>query len=1111
MAFLNSKRMYGVVAASAALLLGLALAVPIRAQVIGATLSGAVTDPSGAVLPGAKVAIRNTATGVTTSVTANAAGLYTAPNLIPGPYRVTVSAHGFQTVVHSGITLTVGAQQVLNVSLPVGAVTQTVQVTGQAPAVQLVTSSISADVNSTKIRQLPLNGRSWTDLAELQPGVAVITTQAPFNHGGNRGNRGFGSEIAISGERPQFNNYRLDGVSLNGYANGSPGAVLGGTLGVDAIQEFSVLTSNYSAEYGRTAGGVVNAITKSGTNQFHGDAYEFLRNDALDAANFFDNFGNSPKPPFRRNQFGVSAGGPIRKNKAFIFGDYEGIRQVENFSNTATMPTAAARAGNLCSNPAGAGSTPCTPTTVTVDPGAAKYLGLFAIPNGPSLGNGDIGEYFFPAPQIVSENFFTTRFDNRFSDKDSLDVTYMYDDSPFSSPDGANVQLIGDHSNRSFATLSETHIFSPSLVNTVRAGYNRDGVLNNGSISAINPLAAQKGLGTFPGTTPDEIQIGGITEMKGGLNQPSSYIYHWNSWQGYDDAFLMHGTHSIKFGGGVERIQLNMIALGNGSGSFKFGNLLDFLTNAPSSFASQLPGTLTPRGERQTRLGVYVQDDWRARPNLTLNLGLRYEITSVPTEVQNKLSNLIHITDATQHLGNPYFLNPTLHNFEPRIGFAWDPFHNGKTAIRGGWGLFDVLPLPYQNIDLILQSSPFFEQGTVPNPPAGSFYQSAAALLTASTLRQAFIQYNDPRQYVMEWNFDIQRTLTPSTTLTVAYVAGAGVHLPFRNSDFNNVLPKLTPAGFLWPNPSGSGTVMNPAFGQIDGTLFFANSNYNSVEVSLQKRMSHGLQAQGSFTWGKSMDDDSSTVQGDQFGNSIPGFWNWQHPSVTRAVSDYNQTDTLVLNANWEVPGLKSASGPVNWIANGWELGGIYTLNSGVPFTATFGTDADPLGELASHPQDYPDRLTGPGCNSLVNPGNPNSYMKVQCFSLPTAPSMAYWRANCDQTPGLYPGLNPTGPVPFPYCMNLAGNSGRNIMTGPSLSDLDFSLIKNNHITRISENFNVQFRLEVFNILNRPNFLPPLDNTDIFDSTGALLPTAGLIDATADSSRQIQFALKVIW
>src|SRR5229473_2761233 len=399
----------------------------IRAQVAGGTLSGTITDPTGRAVAQAQIVIKNLATGVERTVTTNTDGFYTAVNLLPGEYQVTISATGFNTEVKTGITMNVGAQQSFDLPLHVGTVSHTVQVTTEAPAVQLTSSEISATVNATTVRELPLNGRSWTDLAALQPGVDTIQTQPSFATGSDRGNRGFGQQLTISGARPQQNNYRLDGVSLNDYANGAPGSVLGGNLGVDAIQEFSVITSNYEADYGKTSGGVVNAVTRSGTNQIHGSAYEFLRNSKLDGKNYFDD-PTTPIPSFKRNQFGGTLGGPIVKDHAFFFVDFEGIRQSKGITTVATVPSAAARAGNLSSG------------TVTVDPSAAAYLPFWHLPdpNGPILANGDLGQYTFAGQQIVNENFLTTRVDHKFSNNDSLFGTYMYDKTPYSSPDGLN-------------------------------------------------------------------------------------------------------------------------------------------------------------------------------------------------------------------------------------------------------------------------------------------------------------------------------------------------------------------------------------------------------------------------------------------------------------------------------------------------------------------------------------------------------------------------------------------------------------------------------------------------------------------------------------------------
>jgi hypothetical protein len=1075
------------------LALALSMVAPLRvhAQVSGGTLSGTIADQSGASIPNGQVSIKNVATAITRSVTTDAAGFYTAPNLMPGTYEVTVSAPGFSTLLRTGIALTVGSQQVLNLTLQVGQMTQKVLVTGEAAQVQLSTSGIDAVVNSETVRELPLNGRSWTDLASLQPGVDAVHTQSDFTQGSNRGNRGFGAQLTISGARPQQNNYRLDGVSLNDYGNGAPGSVLGGNLGVDAIQEFSVLTTNYSAEYGKTAGGVVNAITRSGNNEFHGAVYEFLRNDVLDARNFFDPPGSIP--PFRRNQFGGNAGGPIRKNQTFIFGDYEGLRQSKGHAYTDTVPSEAARTGHLSTG------------AVTVDPTAAKFLGLYPLPNAGLLSGGDIGIFEFAAQQVVNQNFVTTRLDQKISERDSLFGTYLYDDANYQSPDALRVTLLGSETKRQIAVLEENHVFSSALVNTARFGYNRTAVHNNSIQSAINPLAEDKSLGAIPGQNAPRTDITTITELLGGVGATTHTNYFWNSFQGYDDAFLTRGTHSLKFGVAVERMDLNMLANTNPAGRFVFSSLKNFLTNKTSRFQGNL-SSATPRNMRQTLFGAYIQDDWRALPNLTLNLGLRYEMTTVPTEVHGKLSNLINYTDATAHLGDPLFLNPTLRNFEPRVGFAWDPFRNGKTAVRGGFGLFDILPLLYQSNIQVQSSQPFFLLGIVRNPPQGSFTAGAFNLLKGAPQGQTFIEHAPKRDYVMQWNLNIQRQLTPNLMAQVAYVGSRGVHLPFRVDDGDVVIPKLTPAGYLFPL---NGTKINPAFGKLDSTFYINNSYYHALQVGIQNRVSRGFQVQGSFTWGKSIDTNSASVAGDQFANSVSSWWNWFDPKVSRGPADFNIGRTLVINAIWEVPGLRSAREPMRWITNGWELGGIYGASDGVPFTATMGTGGDPLGLMNNDPWDFPNQLKG--CNPINRnfkngPGGLPFYVNVNCFAVPTAPDAAFYTANCN------PSIGP------PQCLNLRGNSRRNSMNGPGLSNLDFSVFKNTPIPRISETFNVQFRVEIFNILNHANFLAPVlpTNTDMFDAQGnSLAPQnggdAGLLTSTATDSREIQFGLKLIW
>jgi len=1102
-----------------AVTLGLLFPAASRAQVAGGTISGTVSDSSGRVIPSAQISITNVDTRVSRTAATNEDGFYTAPNLLPGNYELRFSAPGFKTEVRSRIALTVGAAAVLDLTMQVGTAVETLQVTSEAPTVQLASSDISAVVNATTVRELPLNGRSWTDLAQLQPGVNAIQTQPTFAAGTDRGNRGFGQQLTISGARPQQNNYRLDGVSLNDYANGAPGSVLGGNLGVDAIQEFSVLTSNYSAEYGKTSGGVVNAITRSGTNQIHGSAYEFLRNSKLDARNFFD---ADKIPPFKRNQFGGAIGGPILKDRTFFFADYEGIRQSKGISTLAFVPSQNARNGLLCSNPAGADpSNPCTTTQIAVDPSAAAYLTFYHLPNGPILGNGDTGEYTFAGQQIVNENFLTTRVDHKFSNNDSLLGTYMFDRTPYSSPDGLNNVEFDTLTSRQFLAVEETHIFTPRFANSIRIGGNHEAVNNNQSLKAINPDAARTDLGVggtaFAGRKAAQVLVGGLSDFTGGVGGSPTYFYHWNSIQIYDDAFFTKGTHSIRFGGAVERMLLNVLADTDPNGIWNFDNVQGFLTNNPTKFQGGIASTLSPRNLRQTLFGAYVQDDWRARPNLTLNLGLRYEMSTVVRETSGKLANLRNITDATAHLGNPFFSNPTLKDFEPRVGFAWDPLRNGKTAVRGGIGMFDVQPLPYQFPLLVTQAIPFFSYTVVKNLAAGSFFNFGGQDISfpANRLRTTYAEPNPKRNYVMQWNLNVQQQLAPSLAAMVAYVGSRGVHQPFRVDDANLVIPTKTSAGYVWPfvqdpnDPNFGGPLdpINPNFGSVRGMFYRGHSQYDALEAQLAKRMSHGFQVQGTYTWAKSIDTSSASVAGDTFGNSISSL-HWFDLRLSRGLSDFNVGRTLVVNGTWEVPTPKSLAAPAQWALGGWELGLIFTASDGVPFTATWGTGSDPANTNSGDDWAFPNRLGGPGCKTLTNPGNPTNYIKTQCFAVPTAPDMAFWNQYCDPMP---PSVG--GPVAFPLCFNLRGNAGRNILIGPGVTSLDFSLFKNNYIKRISERFNIQFRAEIFNIFNHANFAPPSTptNSDIFDGSGSPNTVAGALTSTTTTAREIQFAVKVIF
>jgi hypothetical protein len=1055
------------------------------AQTPSALLTGRVTDSSKAVIGEANILVTNVGTNIRYQGVTNNAGEYDVPNLQPGTYTIEASKPGFTTVVKPNVVLHVEDAVEINIEMTVGSTSESITVVAGAPLIQSATSDLSAVIEAETIRELPLNGRSWTDLSILEPGVSSVETQINYTSGSGRGNRGFGSQLSISGGRPQQNSYRLDGVSLNDYTNGGPGSVLGGTLGVDAIEEFSVLTADYSAEYGRTSGGVISAVTRSGTNEFHGSAYEFLRNSALDARNYFD---PSTIPPFRRNQFGGAVGGPIWKDHTFFFVDYEGVRQSTGITNTAVVPSAAARAGHLSTG------------EVTVDPAAAQYLTFWPLPNGPLLGAGDTGRYTFDGQQVVNENFVTTRVDHRLTEHDNLSAVFSHDNTPYSAPDDLDQVLLGDHTIRYTAALQETHTFSPSLANTLRIGFNRETAQNNVSVDALNPASAEPSLAAIPGAYATLVTVGGISPFRGGLNGGSPWLYAWNSYQVYDDAVLTRGRHSLKFGGAFERMQSNMEAFSDVDGGFSFGTLQAFLTNNPSRFIGALPGHLSPRGLRQSLVAGYIQDNWHMSSNFTLNLGLRYEATTVPTEVEGKLSNLIHITDTQPHLGSPLFHNPTLTNFEPRVGFAWDPWGTGRTAIRAGFGIYDVLPLTYQFSLLETRTAPFFTDGTTSKLPPGSFYTGAVNLLSPSTLSETYIEQNPKRDYVMQWNFNIQRELTRNLIFSVAYVGSRGVHQPVRVDDGNIVAPTETAAGFVWPSPVGSGTPINPAFGQIRTMRWAGSSIYDALELNVTHRFSHGVTLRGSYTWGKSIDTTSAGIAGDDFLNAMSSPPAYDLKSV-RGLSDFNVAQTLVIAGTWRIPTAQSLRGAAAWALNGWETSGLLKVNTGVPFTATLGTDGDPLGLNSSDPWDFPSVVSSPGCHSLVNPGNPNNYIKTQCFSLPGAPTQGFYNQYCDSS------------FAYPTCINMRGNAGRNILIGPGLANLDFSLIKNNVISAVSERLNVQFRVEIFNLLNHPNFQVPTlpDNTDIFDSSGARNSAAGLLTSTTTTSRQIQFGVKVIW
>ncbi|HET6142357.1 MAG TPA: TonB-dependent receptor [Candidatus Acidoferrales bacterium] len=1146
-----------------------------NAQVSGGSITGTVAGESGAAMPDVRITVKEASTGLERNATTNSAGLYNVPDLSAGSYEMTVSANGFTTQLWTAITVTAGVERVLNAVMHAGDPAQVVRVTAPPALVSEPCSAACGSANASTVRDTPLNGRDWAALATLQAGVSSVQNGSAT--GGGNTDRGFGAAVSISGSRPDQNSYRLDGISINDYANGAPGSVLGDNLGIDAVEQVSVLGSNYPAEYGRTSGGVINVVTRTGKNTFHGSVYEFLRNSALDARNFFD---PAVIPPFKRNQFGGSGGLPIIKDRTFIFGDYEGLRQSLGVTTVNTVPSANARLGilhdsngNLLGpdgNPsAGPWSVACpNPATQSnLAPGRAgfcvdNFVGLpdpadtskpsfinafYPLPNGQLQSNGNTGLYSFSAQQATTENYFTIRFDHKFTDTDSTYVTFIRDNSETVQPSTFGELSSDIISGRMAGTIHEQHIFSPNVLNSAEVGFNRAvGIIGqvNSVSSAYAPALTSPYYAFVPGGFAGGIEsIPGVTNFTGAPTAkgfiPSSRAIYWTSYQAGDDLLLTHGRHSIKFGAEVERMQSNEVSASNINGSFRFDTLTQFLTNQPSRFS----GTATPLpldiGLRETRVGAYAQDDIKLQKTLTLNAGVRYEMLTVPTEAHGLTTVLRNLSDPLPVCGvaspgcagtGSLFSNPTLRNFEPRLGFAWNP-RSGKTLLRGGFGIFDVLPLPYEFTLTIQRAAPFTRTIVGENIPAGSFEPatspaSAYNFLVNQTNTNLgyYAEPNPKRNYVMQWNLSLAREVTSTLAVTIGYVGSRGVHQPYRVDNIDMVLPTLTSAGYLWPcGPDGNPGItcaagflptgtqaspipsskVNPNFGRINGTLWQANSIYHAMQVDVAKRVSHGVSFHGAYTWGKSIDTLSATEADDAFPN---GLFNqlFFDQRTTRGLSDFDVAQTLVVSATWEVPGPHKGSKLPEAMFGGWQLVALYKASTGQPFTTTLG--GDPVGTKLDETGLVPSIV--PNCNTVnknfkQDPNGP-IYINANCFILPQAtPAIASMCQPFGQGPGSA-GIPGT-------CANLRGNMGRNVIIGPGLSKLDLSVFKNNYVRRISESFNAQFRAEIFNIFNRANFGSPTDFLTVFDQNGLSNPSAGLLTSTQTTSRQIQFALKIIW
>ncbi|MBI4483900.1 MAG: TonB-dependent receptor [Acidobacteria bacterium] len=1029
-----------------------------QAQVASAVISGTLRDETGALLPGVGVEVKNVETGVTRSLVTGEGGTYHAPNLSPGRYQVAASLTGFQTEVRSGIVLSVGRQAVVDFTLKIGEISEQVTVVGEAPLVDTSSAALSELVDDKKIRDLPLNGRDYVQLTTLQPGVAIHAARGQSF--GNRVSRGAGVSLTVGGARTGQNNYLLDGVTLNDFTNNTPGSVAGGNLGVDAIREFRVLTNAYSAEFGRAAGAVVTAVTRSGTNEFHGSGFYFHRNDNLDAKNFF----SLVKPEFRRHQFGATAGGRILRDKTFYFGSWEGLREALGLTARITTLTQTGRQGIL---PGG---------NVTVDPKIRPLVDLYPLPNVSIAGRTEAGLFVTNPQRVTTEDYFTGKLDHHFSDKDTLSGSFVFDNSDFLEPNTFAQILTGGLSNRRYFSLTQTHVFGPSLLNELRFGFARTHLIDGQNVT-LDQRLLNPAISMIPGRAAGAIDVGGLTSLQGAAGGQDVDIWSYNSFQVVDNVNVTRARHSVRFGFNVDRMQYNQSSDRQANGAMAFGSIADFLTNRPRDFSGRLPGADLVRGWRQTLAGFYVQDDLTVRRGLTMNLGLRYEFATVIDEVQEKIANLRNpLTDTGTTVGRPFYKNPSLRDFAPRIGLAWDPTGSGKMAIRLGYGIFYDQLLVTNIITAGVRNLPFFAIGNVNLAPGdfplGGFEKIKNIRLDFSRARTERTEFEPSSSYRQQWNLNIQRELPWNSVATVAYAGSRGTHLSRHASDFNLAIPTTRDGKLFFPPGLPK---RNPALGSIQGKIWDGNSFYHSLQMGWNKRWNRGFQAQVAYTISKSVDDFSGVFNTLDSGNTFTTPWPDDHKFI-RGLSDFDFRHNATINYTWDIPAPGNLSPALDKLIGGWQLGGIVSFRSGIPITSLVGLDrartafTRPFGFFGQ----TPNLLSG---SKNLRTGDINRWFDTSRIGL--------------AEPGFF------------------GNLGRNTTFGPGFANVDFSLFKRIMMPSVREGFEVDLRFEFFNFLNHPNFgLPGLD---VFGSQGLLLPNAGLITSTVNKNREIQMGLKILW
>jgi hypothetical protein len=1017
------------------------------AQIVGGALAGTVRDESGAVLPQTAITVLNTETGSQRQLLTDEAGRYSAPSISIGKYQVTASKPGFQSQVKTGIELAVGQSATVDLTLTVGELKQQVVVEEAATPVNVSTQESSGLVSETQVKELPLNGRSYDELMTLNAGVVNYTAERSGSVGAS--NSSVGNMFAVFGRRPQENLFLLNGIEFTGASliNNTPGGASGQLLGVDAVREFNVVAGAYGAQYGKRPGAQVSVVTAGGTNQFHGTAYEFLRNSAFDARNFFD---AGSVPQFQRNEFGGAAGGPMRANKLFIFGNYEGFRQNLGLSDVTLVPDNTARA--------------------SAAPSVVPLLALWPVANGPELGSG-IAEAFSNPRQHIREDFGTARFDANLSGRDTFFGVYTVDDSVADTPTANPLSTVIENLREQVASVEEQHVFSPTLLNTSRFGYSRAAYFFTGQVPVDLP-------GWVVGAPIGAIVIGGGTASNGvsqitlaGANNASNQMAVRNLFTADDHIAIMRGKHQVTAGFWLERLQANDNLVQSQYGQASFSSLATFLQGAVATF-SVAPNP-TPVGWRQIEAAGFVDDSIKLQSNLELRLGFRFESTNGWNEAHGRGSNYLFdsngVIQTNPRIGRSVFtVNRAKFLPEPRVALAWDPFDKSRTVIRAGFGIYRAL---LDNLDYRLdQTAPFNTILSLKNIPVeGLRIVPGSTIFDGSKITPAGVQPDAYTPTVLTWSFKVEQQIARGTSLSAGYLGSHGYH-EMLSVDANEPFPTLL-NGALYYAPNSP--LANPNLANTTTWLSEGISAYHSLAIDVNHRFSSGFQIRGVYTFAKSLDD--GTALNSSVGTNAPGFVMYPgNPKLDWSPATTDVRHSAAINGLYRIPYGGKSGAPANWsrkVFGGWTVMAIESLQTGFPFTAELGYNPTNNGDTRN-----PIRPSvNPAFRGLVILGGPNRYFDANAFLPP---------AN-----GTY------------------GNVGRNTLVGPGLAELDASLLKT---AALSEKTNLEFRAEFFNLLNHANFGTP--NEVVFTSASPIpAPNAGLITTTSTSSRQIQFGVKLKW